>query len=425
MNLDTSEIFTNIQLIGIPLKLKLRNKDMNFLFILNTFYPNIGGVENATYEICKRLKERGHEIFVLTTTKVNVRPNNQDLPFFEKIDGIRIYRIRHALRFFDIPWKALYLARKYQIDYVYITDFWGGVALFLKKIFRIPFVYVLNGYNPICPRGTLFHEQACQGFEVWKCLEQCHKFSFRFLFTLIITRMLLLEAEPVIAISEAVRDAYRAYFGKISMKLLYYGVDAQKFKPLPVQPSTLTHNLEDSDKILLFFGRLIKERGVAEFLPHFKEILKQVECKLLIVGSGPEIKEIKEEANSLSLQKKVIFTGFLRNKDLVNVINISTLVILPILFPEPLSLVALEAMACGKPVISFELGGVKELLAHDKVGLLIAPNNWKEFTNKIHQILSNEELSESIGSAARQRVEKFFTWKKFVDQFLKVIIQNR
>ncbi|MFX1296120.1 MAG: glycosyltransferase family 4 protein, partial [Promethearchaeota archaeon] len=318
----------------------------------------------------------------------------------------------------------IYLAKKYQIDYIYITDFWGVIAFFLKKIFRIPYVYVLNGYNPICPRGILFHKRLCEGFGVMKCLKNCHVFSPKFFFSFIITRLLLSAAQPVIAISKAVRNAYLFFFRKIPIKLFYYGIDTQKFKPIDINPAILKYNIGVSDKFILFFGRLMKERGIIEFLLHFNELLEKIDCKFLIVGLGPEVMEIKAKINALGLQKNVIFTGVLRNQELINMINLAHVIILPILFPEPLSLVVLEAMACGKTVISFELGGVKELLDDIKTGLLIPPNDWSQFINKLHQLMKNNELRTSIGNAARQKVEKYFNWDQFINKFLKELIEN-
>jgi len=397
---------------------------MNFLFILNTFYPNIGGVENATLEICKRLKKRGHKVYVLTTSKSNFYPNNEKLAPVEEIDGIQIFRVRSSLRTIGMPLKALYLATKFKIDYNYVTDFWGFTALFLKKTFRIPFVYILNGYNPICPRGTLNHEGLCRGFEFVKCFKQCRRFSLRFFCSLFITRLLLREADPVIAISKSVQNAYRSHFGRIPLKLLYYGVDQQKFRPFDIRASDLHYNINDLDKIILFFGRFIKERGIIEFLLHFKEQFTQVQCKLIIVGLGSTVSEIRSEINTLELQKDVILTGPLRNQDLVQVINLSNIVILPIQFPEPLSLVVLEAMACGKPVVSFALGGVRELIDHAKTGYILQPNDWNGFIDKINKLLKNIELATSLGDAGRLKMEKYFNWEIFIEKFLKLLTRN-
>jgi len=397
---------------------------MSFLFILNTFYPNIGGVEQATLEICKQLKKRLYNIYILTTNKSNYYPNNKHLRSFENFEGIPIYRVKYTFRFITIPLKAFYLIKKFKINRLYISDFLGFVAIFFKKLYHIPFVYVLNGYNPICPTGILFHTEICQGFEIIKCLKYCQKFSVRFILAFIITRILLIEAHPVIAISKTVKDAYLSYFKKIPIKSIYYGVDLQKFHSMPINRKILPNNLKESDKIILFFGRLIKERGVFEFLPHFKSLLQQINCKFLIVGFGPELPNIKARVRKLNLQNHVIFTGILTNQPLINIINLSDIIILPNLFPEPLGLVVLEAMACAKPIISFDLGGIKELLKDVGPKLLIPPNDWKQFTDKISEFLTNKELRTTVGLALRQRAEKYFNWNRFINQFLKQISLN-
>ena len=392
---------------------------MNFLFILNTFYPNIGGVESATLGICKELIKGSHNIYILTTNKTNFYPNKKKLALYENFDGIHIHRVRNALRVFLFPLKTLYLAKKYQIDYVIITDFLGFGALFLKRIYQIPFVYLLNGYNPICPTGILHHQQICQGFELIKCFKYCRKLSIRFIFSLIITRRLISRAKSVMAVSQAVKNAFLVYFGEMPVKLNYYGMDLQKFQPFSIKASNLNYNLTGSDGIILFFGRLIKQRGILEFLPHFKQLIQKKNYKLLIVGLGPESMEIKTAISELKIENNVLFVGPLRNQKLIDVINLVDLVILPILFPEPLGLVVLESMACAKPVISFSLGGVKELITNMKTGILVPPNDWAQFIQKIEELLENKDLRSSLGQAARQKVERDHNWNQFMKYFLK------
>lgn len=394
---------------------------MNFLFILNTFLPNVGGVENATFEICKILLKKSHKVYVLTTSKSNFHPQNAKLTRSEDMDGVQIFRVRYATRLLSIPLKTLYLAKKFRINYVYVTDFRGVTALFLKKLLRIPYVYVLNGYNPICPRGILFHTQPCLGFELAKCIRKCQNMSFRFLFTLLMTKLLIMNADHIIAVSRKVKNAFLSYFGNIPIKLIYYGVDNNKFRPEKVQYSILPNRIREEDKKLLIFGRLIKERGVLPFLDTFEEISKQIDCILIIAGLGAEIPAIKKKVFSLGLQNKVIFVGILRDKELINVINAANIVILPILFPEPLSLVALEAMACEKPIISFKMGGVKELIVNNKTGFLIPNNDWELFADKIVYLLKDEDVSLTFGSAARQRVKECFNWNNFMSKFMQEI----
>ncbi len=391
---------------------------MNFLFILNTFYPNIGGVETATFEICKKLRQRSHQIYVLTTNKSNFLPKAKPLAKYEKIDGIHIYRVRYAFRIFGVFLKAIFLAKKFKINFAYITDYWGGAALFLKRAYHIPFVYVLNGYNPICPTGTLYHHEKCHGFGVLKCLKNCRKLSVRFIISLLITRRLLSGAQRVVAISKAIQKSFSSYFKFNSIELLYYGVTLKQSDLTNAATLKLKYKIGGSEKIILFFGRLIRERGVAEFLDVFEEIIKEINCKFFIVGLGPETSSLLRKVEAQNLQKNVVFTGALRNQSLIDVIDLSDLVILPISFPEPLSLVVLEAMARGKPVVSFALGGVRELIENEKSGFLVQPSNWTDFANTIIRVLKDEKLRSRIGVVAQKQVVENFRWDYFIEEFL-------
>ncbi|MHA1130422.1 MAG: glycosyltransferase family 4 protein [Candidatus Helarchaeota archaeon] len=396
---------------------------MNFLFILNTFYPNVGGVENATFEICRRLKEKGHNIYVLTTNRVNFKLSRKKLADHEKCDGIHIYRVPYSFRILGLFLKGVFLTRKLQINYICVTDYWGSIALFLKIAFRIPFVYILNGYNPICPTGLLHHQVKCQGFGVLRCLHHCHKLSIRFIISFLIAQRLLNKAQLVIAISKAVQKAFIYYYPNISVELIYYGITVKESIPQKLSILKTNYKIGENEKIILFFGRLIKQRGVVEFIDRFQMIDQEVNCKFIITGFGPESSKIISKVKSLGFQDRVIMTGMLRDQRLFDVINLSDVVILPILFPEPLSLVVLEAMACGKPVVSFALGGVREIITNEKTGFLIQPTNWTQFINTTINLLKNEELCRSIGKAAREEMAQNFKWNGFIEEFLKKILE--
>lgn len=397
---------------------------MNFLFILTTFYPNVGGVETASLEICKRLVAKAHQVHVITTNKANFSPNAQKLSRFEKKDGINIYRTPYIFRWAGLFLKTLLLIKKCRIDYLYVTDLWGAIALFMKKVFHIPFVYVLNGYNPICPSGLMDPAKECHGFRLVRCWRSCRKLSLRFLISIWMTRLLLLEGQRLIAVSNSVRDAFRRYFGELLIEVIYYGVDSEKFRPETVDRFIAHRKFAKSDKIILFFGRLIEGRGILEFLDWGSELFINPSTYCVIVGKGPLIRDVKLKMREKGLQKKVILPGWLVNRDLSRAINLADVIILPICFPEPFGLVVLEAMSCGKPVVSFKLGGVIEILEHGKTGYLIPPNDWKGFINQVQELLDDSHLMATIGEAARQKVEKTFRWDHFIDVFLKKIKQS-
>ncbi|MHA1651894.1 MAG: glycosyltransferase family 4 protein, partial [Candidatus Helarchaeota archaeon] len=267
--------------------------------------------------------------------------------------------------------------------------------------------------------GTLFSDKMCQGYRMVRCFKNCHYFSLRFIFTTFITRLLIKEAQPLIAISKTIRDTFQSYYGNISIKVLYYGIDLQKFRPTRFDSAISDYNSKNSNKIILFFGRLIKERGISKFLLYFTELIKKIKCRLIIIGLGPDLIEIKSIIQEQSIQNYVQLMGVLRNQNLIDMINRAHVVILPILFPEPFGLIILEAMSCEKPIISFDLGGAKELIDDRKTGILIPPYNWTQFIEAICTLLQDDKLRNSLGKAARIKVEQNFSWDKFIDHFLR------
>ena len=114
-----------------------------------------------------------------------------------------------------------------------------------------------------------------------------------------------------------------------------------------------------------------------------------VEANLVIVGDGPQSKELKEKCEKEDIQN-VYFTG--TRRDVEDVIPSCGLLVLPS-FSESFGLVLIEALSCGKPVIGSNVGGIKEIITED-VGLLIDPNDPTDLANAIDRVLSDDELME-------------------------------
>ncbi|WP_225370594.1 glycosyltransferase [Methanobrevibacter arboriphilus] len=126
------------------------------------------------------------------------------------------------------------------------------------------------------------------------------------------------------------------------------------------------------------------------------------DCVLVVVGDGPLLNSLKEKVKIENVED-VIFTG--ARNDVANVIQSSDLLILPS-YSESFGLVLIEALACGKPVIGSNVGGIKEIITDD-VGLLVEPTDSMGLANSIDLILSDKELREKFQSNARNRAMDF------------------
>jgi len=121
------------------------------------------------------------------------------------------------------------------------------------------------------------------------------------------------------------------------------------------------------------------------------------------------------------LKDKVFFLGELPDEEVVHHLQACDLFVLPSIFrSEAFGIVLLEAMACGKPVVSTELGtGTSFVNQHGKTGLVVPPNDTKALADAINYLFSEPELRERFGNAAKERVETYFCLDRMVKDVIR------
>jgi glycosyltransferase involved in cell wall biosynthesis len=101
--------------------------------------------------------------------------------------------------------------------------------------------------------------------------------------------------------------------------------------------------------------------------------------------------------------------------------KISTLLVLPSI-RDTFGMVLVEAGACERPVIAYDVGGPKEIIVDGENGFLVKPRDIKDLARKIGMILSNKKLAEAMGRIGRQIVERKFTWDKIVSEIESIYL---
>lgn len=155
------------------------------------------------------------------------------------------------------------------------------------------------------------------------------------------------------------------------------------------------------DKQIIFAGRLSKEKGILTILETAKNLPKDIH--LIIIGSGPEENIVLEFAKNI---ENVHFLGYQPKEKTIPLIRGSILLIQPS-FAEGISATLLESMACKTPIIATNVGGNKELLIHNKTGILIEPGNSNELLKEILRMMSNQNLRDEIVRSAYDEVQKY------------------
>lgn len=220
-------------------------------------------------------------------------------------------------------------------------------------------------------------------------------------------------ATHVITVSNMTRQQLVSRFsadpGKISV--IYNGIDLSKFRS-----RVKKEKFGITDKVVLFHGRLSIQKGPDYFLKAARKVLeKEQGVRFIISGKGDLLPQLVNEAISLGIMDKVMFTGYIEEEKLPYLYAIADAYVLPSI-SEPFGLTVLEAMANGVPAIVSKSCGVSEIINH-----CLRVDFWDvdEMANKIIAVLRYSELKEMLAHGAREEA-KYFSWGKAASETLEV-----
>lgn len=151
--------------------------------------------------------------------------------------------------------------------------------------------------------------------------------------------------------------------------------------------------------VLLYAGRISKEKGVDELVDIFHKVKEHItDLRLVVAGKGPYEEEMKKRL------PEAIYTGWVDHNNLSDVYNAADLLVLPSKF-DTFSVVVLEALSCGLPVIAYDTKGPKDILDKKEAGFLVKKNT--EMVEKIKLFFSDKSLQKSMKEQARLRANDY------------------
>lgn len=189
------------------------------------------------------------------------------------------------------------------------------------------------------------------------------------------------------------------------------------------------YGIKDDDKVLLFTGRLTREKGIKEILLSLKKV-KSENYKLLVVGSfffGTEVKnKFEEELEEIifELKDKVKFTGFVPYEDIYKIYSISDIAILPSIWDDPAPLTIIESLSCGLPIITTNSGGIPEYV-NEKCALIYNrdENLIENLSEGIDKLINNDKLRIKMGKESLE-ASKELTLDNYYFNFIELLGVN-
>ena len=341
--------------------------------MVGQFPPHVGGVGVHIHTLSKELIRQGHEVYVITYPHSELK----DIDGIHVIGttGLNIPGIR-GLMFKRNAKKALNnLLNEVDIDIIHGHYLFpaGAAACEVGSKHKIKTYVTAHGSDM---------------FEMYK------KQSFM----RPTIKNVLKKADVVFAVSNALKQEIldTGVDGIDAKTRLYWNsVDIDKFS------ADNENLLENHGKpIVLFVGNIIKRKNVNLILEAKKQSNQDFE--LVVVGDGPLKKDLESKVENENISD-VRFLG--SRSDVENIIPGCDVLVLPS-FSESFGLVLIEALACGKPVIGSNVGGISEIITDD-VGLLIDPNDSSTLARAIDKVIGDEEFRQNLASNARKRAIDF------------------
>ncbi|NIA09571.1 MAG: glycosyltransferase [Nitrospiraceae bacterium] len=342
-------------------------------------FSSIGGLENGLVNILNYLDSAKFEHVVVSLTglgSIRQRVTAENVKYFalDKPEGNDM----------TLPFRLYRIFRKEKVDVVHLRN-WATMV---------------EGYVAARLAGApcLIYSEHGRHFEdVWqkkRLKTAVHCF-------------ILNHVDVTLCVSKTVADEMKKLYRlRRDVRVILNGVDTERFKPLSKTEARRKLGFDPESKIIGSVGRLDKGKNFDQLIIDF---LSTVDFgQLVIVGDGPERDKLKSIINKHYTRNRVILTGHLN--DVPVVLNCFDLFVLPS-GSEGLSNVVLEAMACGLPVIAYDVGGNKELIVNEKGGYLVDLNNRTGFSKAIESLMRDPVLRKQMGDYNRARVSKNFSVK--------------
>ena len=390
---------------------------MKILMLTWEYPPRIvGGIARVVHDLSKRLIKDGHEVTVITYKE-------GDLPEYENDKGVEVYRVEnymiHPNSFidwtlqlnFNMVAKATELINKNgKFDVIHAHDWLvASSAKTLKQSFGIPLVATIHATEAGRNSGIHNESQRYINDTEW---------------------LLTYEATEVIVNSNFMKGHVQSLFGLPFDKInvIPNGINLTNFNGIERDYEFRRQYAMDNEKIILYVGRLVYEKGIQHLISAMPKILQGYnDVKLVIAGKGGMLDDLKAQAEAMGIANKVYFTGYLNSKQVQKIYKCADVAVFPSTY-EPFGIVALEAMLSGNPVVVSDIGGLNEIVEHKVNGMKTYCGNPNSIADSILELLYDHKLCAEITKKAKNKVRNEYNWSKIAQDthftYQKAICQS-
>jgi len=358
---------------------------LKILQVIAYFAPQKGGDVNVCYHLSKQLARRGHEVSIVTSDH---ELDKEYAGSMEK-EGVKVisfHCIADMSAFLVTPSLKKWL--KFNIsafDLIHLHNsrsYQNNVVRHYAMKYRVP--YILHAHGNALPHSA--------------------KIQLKKLYDLVWGNKTYQNAAKVIALHKTEAEQYKK-MGVVEnkIKIIQNGINLSEYEQLPKRGQfRRKYHLQDSEKIVLYLGRIHKTKGIDLLIEAYSELVKHLkETRLVIVGpDGGHLSALKKQTAELGIEDEVLFTGPLYNSDKLSVFVDADLFVTPKFSGLPVTFI--EACACGLPIITTTEGDDIDWI-NNNVGFVVEYNR-HSMSQVLLKILQDENLRNDFRTNGKNLV---------------------
>ena len=373
----------------------------------DTYPPFINGVSTSVLMLKQGLEKLGHEVYVVTV-------NDESFSYKEEDGILKIPSFPIGLMNFRqtgiYPIKAFNIIKKWKLDIIHShTEFSiGTFARLISKQLNIPLVHTYHTmyeeYIYYITKG--YFNSASKKLVEYLTLFLCDK---------TIDELIV----PTEKTKELFKDKYKV---KRDVYVIPSGIDTTRFYKENIDKNEIINlkkdlGLKKTDFIVLYVGRIAKEKSIDFLINNFNSVLKRIpKAKMIIVGDGPDIKDLIDLTRKKGLENKIIFTGKAPWTDVPKYYSLCDLFVTASK-TETQGLTVMEAMGASKPVVAIRDESFELMITDKKDGLFF--DDEKSYVDMIYEVYKNKKLRDEISFNARLTADKYSPYN-YAKNVLKV-----
>ena len=376
------------------------------ILMLTWEYPPrvVGGISKVVYDLSHKMVKEGNEVTVVTYR------DGDNVKYYENDKGVEVYRVDNymirpnnfidwimQLNFNMITKTNEIINKNGKFDVIHAHDWLVAYsAKSIKESYNIPLISTIHATESGRNSGIHDETQRYINDSEW---------------------MLTYESSEVIVNSNYMKNEVQRLFGLPYDKInvIPNGVNLQLFSNVNIDYDFRRQYAMDNEKIILYVGRLVYEKGIQNLIAAMPKILDRYhDSKLIICGRGGMIDELREQVKYLGIDNKVYFAGYCDSKKMQKMYKCADVAVFPSTY-EPFGIVAIESMLSGTPTIVSDVGGLNEIIEHGVTGMKSYAGNANSIADSVLSLLFDPKLCANISQNAIKKVKENYNWSKITD----------